>query len=175
MTKRNALIISTTISLILVFLSFALGCIVLFNDTKPYLVKNSVVYHLDETKAVTGVEITISNPTSKNIKTQDLIIRYCREDRYPEGYSSPIAFSLKPYETKTILITEFRNDWFYNQSYHLETDSIDSHNISLDMENYKPYSEIGLVCLIVFPIALAGFTACLFRLLIEIKRNKCEN
>ena len=118
---------------------------------QPYLEKDNIVYHLNESGVVTSIEITITNPSLNPIENQELTLRYCREDSYPEGYSSPIVFSLSPSESKTIVITNFRNSWFYNKDYHIEVDGK-----TLEIENSNNTSIQEILSTIFFPLGLAG-------------------
>ncbi|MBE7076060.1 MAG: hypothetical protein E7375_03230 [Clostridiales bacterium] len=171
MNRKITFSILFCISLIVFMASLGFGLVFLIDNEKPYIEKNSIVYHLDESNTITSVEITITNTSLKGVKSQDLILRYCREDRYPEGYSSPVVFSLNPLESKTIIISEFRNAWVYNESYHIEADRIDlQNNIPLSIENYSSRREFGLTSL---ALIIPSFASCL--ICVNILRNCQKN
>ncbi len=143
-------------NIILVIIGVVLICIALlyffvgFSVATPYIENNSIIYHLDENGIVTSIDVTIKNSSFKSYNEESLILRYCDENNYHEGYSSPIVFSVMPFETKTITIDNFRNDWSYNTNYHLEIDANSSGNILINNQNFDPtVLTIVLICILI--------------------------
>ena len=159
---------------IMLAIGIALLCITLiyffvgFSGPMPYIETNSIVYHLDEDGTVTSIDITIKNPSFKTYKNETLILRYCDENSYPEGYSSPIEVSLMPFETKIITIDNFRNAWFYNADYHLETDSDSSAKIWISNQNFD-YLTLTVILTVILAIVS---TSLIIPSAIKIKKSK---
>ena len=126
---KNSLIIFIICMLYLT--SMNMFCI---SQSEPYIKSNSIVYHTNEDDVVTKLEITIVNPSFKTY-SDSFFLRYETKEKYPEGYSSPIYFTLAPLETKTIEITNFRNAWFYNEEYSIEIDREENTTLKITPHN----------------------------------------
>lgn len=165
-TKKSSLIIRSILG---IFISIGLITLALifakesFQIDQVYIEENSIVYHLDESGVVTSLEITVTNLSYSTEDNKDLILRYCREDSYPEGYTSPIIYSLKPMESRTIVISNFRNTWYYNSDYHIEVEAERGLtplliNVSAPLRLYRIVSTVlfpvSLICLIIFIVKL---------------------
>ena len=162
---RRILEIAICISLIIVSLLMAKPS---FEFDEPYLEENSIVYHLDESGVVTSIEVRITNLSYETVKYDEFILRYCTEDSYPEGYTSPIAFVLNPMESRVFEISNFRNTWYYDSSYHIEDDS--SSLIAIRDGN-EPLRLYRIVSTTLFPVSFIALFVFIVKLIIEIFSN----
>lgn len=129
-TKIKKLLIIFSIC-VLFLTSMNMFCI---SQNEAYIKSNSMVYHTNENNVVTKLEITIVNPSFKTY-SDSFLLRYETKENYPEGYSSPIYFTLPPFETKTIEITDFRNAWFYNEEYSIDIDRTENATLEITLHS----------------------------------------
>ena len=172
------------ISILILLTSVLLALIMPTNS--PYINSSSIKYELAFAKDssenviydeqgnfvynVAAIEIEIVNSSSKRFENVELVLRYCREDRYPEAYTSPIIISINPFEKKTITIENFRNTCRYDEKYHLESDV--NKDFYIEVKNYGNEIEILKASFITLPIAFISTVISVIGLSINSKKNK---
>ena len=169
-----------------------LACVlilIILPSNNPYINESSIVYELEYAKndsgdyiydennnltyKVSSIQVEIINASSKKIQNYELVLRYCREDRYPEAYTAPVIVSINPYEKKIIEIENFRNTCIYNESYHIESDGIEG--FYFDVKNYNNEIEFIKAAFIVLPIALISTIISLIEISIKSKKDKGDS
>ena len=168
--KKKLFIIFLSIFAVL-FVFSCVQTILSVTISNPYIRTDNIVYHLDEDKTIKEIEITIVNPSCKTYSNQEFFLRYCREDNYPEMYTSPVIISLAPFETKTIKIYNFRNTYTYNENYHLEIDHDLQKNTEISMAKgmVSYVTPLFTTLSVVFAVPVIVFSILLFNC---IKKEK---
>ena len=176
------------ISLLLLVLSIFMPLIIYSN--KPYINKSSITYELDYVKDdmgnfvydennnfvynVTSIQIEIINPSFKKIDNLKVALKYCREDEYPEAYTTPVVISLNSFEKKIITISNFRNPCIFNENYHIRSDwEVGSDkNSYLSVKYNNNEIEIVTASFVILPISIILLTFSIIGLSKKTNKDK---
>lgn len=126
--------------------------------SNPFIDKSSVNYEMNEDNIVTTLKITVKNPSLKKVNLK-FILRYCREDDYPEGYTEEIDITLRPFENQVVEIGDFRNSWYYVKGNHLQVDLpsyLEEQTTMFGIKNHDELFPLTLISLISMPISIVG-------------------